>query len=481
LISKPAAVALVAVLLGISGLGLCLHGAGDLSRKHVVAGGVPLDEVHPASGGRHPGVVVAHGFAGSARLMAQFGDALASRGYVVVLLDFSGHGANPHPLPVGRSGTDVSDARLQHDLGVAMAHLRSLPDVDPARVALVGHSMGATAVTEYGAGHPDVTATVAISLPDGSGAMPKRLMLLVGGLEFQSFPEAAQQAARGGADRSAETVPFVEHISILFAPRTHRAVVAFLDSSFGGGSDAPIPSPLRRVSGAGLLLVAFFIGLYPLARLLFGPSSGGWPRLPLLRVAAGSVVAALVAVVVAPFLPTMKLPLAIGGFVVGLVLVTGLLMLLLTRGAASPGEARRPVRGLLAGPILIGYAAAAIAVPLQLGLTNAVPVGARWWLLPVVWAGFALFAYGAERLAAGNSVGVLLASAVVTVALTCAAIAGLTSTFVVLVVPLLAVLQIWQAAWSGLLHRFSAPSWLIALVGSLVVAWPLATALPLVS
>jgi hypothetical protein len=49
---------------------------------------------------------------------------------------------------------------------------------------------------------------------------------------------------------------------------------------------------------------------------------------------------------------------------------------------------------------------------------------------------------------------------------------------VLLVVPLLAVLLVWQAVWAALLHRFSAPPWLIALVGSLVVAWPIATTLP---
>ena len=67
------------------------------------------------------------------------------------------------------------------------------------------------------------------------------------------------------------------------------------------------------------------------------------------------------------------------------------------------------------------------------------------------------------------------------IALTGAAVVGLTSTFVLLVVPLLAVLLLWQAIWSAVLHRFAAPKWLIALVGSLVVAWPIATALPMIS
>ena len=52
----------------------------------------------------------------------------------------------------------------------------------------------------------------------------------------------------------------------------------------------------------------------------------------------------------------------------------------------------RRARGAVAAPVLIGYAAVTIAVPVQLGLTHAVPVGARWWLLALVWLGFAVLA-----------------------------------------------------------------------------------------
>lgn len=44
--------------------------------------------------------------------------------------------------------------------------------------------------------------------------------------------------------------------------------------------------------------------------------------------------------------------------------------------------------------------------------------------------------------------------------------------------PLLAILLLIQAAWGAALRRLAAPPWLIAVVGSLLVAWPIATALP---
>ncbi|MET0493285.1 MAG: alpha/beta fold hydrolase [Actinoplanes sp.] len=483
------AATLVVLVAAGAGAWLLAGAGGSSTRQHTVVDGVPLDVVHPAISERRPGVVVAHGFAGSARLMAQFGDTLSARGYVVVLLDFTGHGANTDPLPDGSASTGDSTTALQHDLDVAVTHLRGLSDVDPSRISLVGHSMGASAVTRYAAAHPEIAATVAISLPDASTVQPDRparLLLLVGALEFPNFhTEAKTAAGPGGADRSLMVVPGVEHISILYAPRTHRETADWLDQRAGD----PLPSPIRRVSGAALLLLSLLVGLYPLARLLLGATRAGWPRLAVPHFGRIVVVAGAAtgfAALVAPLLPSNDLPLAVGGYVIGLTALTAVLILAYqrwfgasTESPAPPASAGR-VRLVVAAAVLIAYAGVTIAVPMHLGLTHAVPVGARWWLLPLVWAGFALLAYAAEKIAGGNSFGVLTVSAIAMVALAGAAVVGLTSTFVLLVVPLLAVLLLWQAIWSAVLHRFAAPKWLIALVGSLVVGWPIATALPMI-
>ena len=62
-----------------------------------------------------------------------------------------------------------------------------------------------------------------------------------------------------------------------------------------------------------------------------------------------------------------------------------------------------------------------------------------------------------------------------------AAVTGLTHGFLVLILFPLVGLLLWQALWSVFLNRFGAPVWTIALTGSIVVAWPLAMALPLVA
>ncbi|HEY8450892.1 MAG: alpha/beta fold hydrolase [Micromonosporaceae bacterium] len=155
-----AACALVAVALAATGVaGLAQAGPGTVARE-VTVDGVPVLVVSPeAPGSGRPAAVVAHGFAASATLMRGVADTLASRGYVVALPDVAGHGRNTAPLPT----RDLAD-RLQADLAAAVDHVRTLPSVDPSRIVLVGHSMGAGAVVAYAATHPDIRATVAISL-----------------------------------------------------------------------------------------------------------------------------------------------------------------------------------------------------------------------------------------------------------------------------------------------------------------------------
>ena len=118
-------------------------------------------------------------------------------------------------------------------------------------------------------------------------------------------------------------------------------------------------------------------------------------------------------------------------------------------------------------------------VPTHLALTAAVPVGARWWLLPIVVACVALFLLGAQRLAAGSPWRLLAVLATTAVAILVATLAGLGPAFVVLVLPVLVVQLAWYWAWSLVLARRVAPPWLAAVLGGIVVGWPIATSMPL--
>ena len=129
--------------------------------------------------------------------------------------------------------------------------------------------------------------------------------------------------------------------------------------------------------------------------------------------------------------------------------------------------------------VLVGYAAAAVAVPLHLGLTHAVPVGPRWWILPVVVGCVALLLVGVELHGGDTRWRRPLLLGATAAALLAAAVAGAAPGFVLLVLPLLVALLAWHAAWSAVLRRRSAPVWLPALVGATLVGWPVAVALPL--
>lgn len=65
--------------------------------------------------------------------MLGYGHVLAHAGYAVMLWDFDGHGANPTPL---------KQYETRRALELAMRSLLEQPEVDPTRLALLGHSMG---------------------------------------------------------------------------------------------------------------------------------------------------------------------------------------------------------------------------------------------------------------------------------------------------------------------------------------------------
>jgi pimeloyl-ACP methyl ester carboxylesterase len=388
----------IAAILALAGLtGLIRSGAG-LTHTTANVNGVPLHFwTMPGEPGAKPGVVVAHGFAGSARIMFPFAETLARRGFAVVLLDFSGHGASERALPAGSGREEL----LRQDLQVALDYLRAQPGVDPARIGLVGHSMGAYAVTSYALDHPEILATVAVSLPVPVTPPPTELLLLVGSAEFAGFQDTGTRMRQAGA--TLLTVPWTEHITILYASAAHQATADFLARS---------------------LHPADFLGAHPV--------------------------------------PTEKL-------IFGLLLLTGLIAGLY------------PLAPIAAKGWALPYAFVTIAAPVHFGVTHSWPSGWRWPLMAVTIAGCFAFGWAVMFLSGGRFWRHVGISAAAVALLTIAAFAGLTPGFLQLVLPLLAVLLGWQSLWFGILTQAGAKPWLAVLAAAIPVAWPLATALPLMT
>lgn len=236
--------------------------------------GVPLLYVAPQTTQNVPGVLVAHGFAGSKQLMLGYGQVLAHAGYAVMLWDFAGHGANAAPL---------GGVSLQKDLDIAYAALLEQPEVDATRLALVGHSMGSGAVMAASIANVNrFAATVAIS-PTGAQvtpSVPRNLQLQAGSWEGRFVGNAQQLLEKAGGEngnlasgrgRSLVIIPNAEHITILFRPVSHQAALQWLNATFG----VPTLSRYvdRRMLWYGLHLLAWLIVLSCVAPTLAKPVS----------------------------------------------------------------------------------------------------------------------------------------------------------------------------------------------------------------
>ncbi len=482
-----AGAALLCLVLGV--LGLARADAG-LERVASVVGGVPLETVTPVgAAGRGPGVVVVHGFAGSVPLVRGFADTLARHGATVVLLDLAGHGASRRPF---------DRAALDGDVRTALAHLRGRPGVDPARVGLLGHSLGASAVLRRAAADPDVAATVASSTGGGDATGVRNLLVLAGGGEQERIRAAgpgltgldrpgttAGDPTAGTARRYGE-VAGGEHVSVLLAPATHRAVVDWFGPGLGVAPGPPL-LPLHRVGPALLLHLAALLGTAVAATALL-PRRPGDPPAPGRAAGPLAVTAPVLAVAVAVLVqragPAGWLPVEVADYAIGFLAVTGAALLLLARlrprPAAAPPAARSrtaAVTVLLTALTVVGF-----AVPAHLGWAHSVPSGVRLGLLGPAFAAAALLCGGLEAWARGRPP--LRAAAVhawgaaaVVLGLVAAVVAG-APTFVLFVAPLFAVLLVWQGALAAALRARSAPLAAVAVVGGALLAWPLALTFP---
>jgi pimeloyl-ACP methyl ester carboxylesterase len=288
---------------------------------------VPLLYIAPKHAQSAPGVLVAHGFAGSKQLMLGYGHVLAHAGYAVMLWDFDGHGANPAPLG-GFDGTS-----LQTNLQVALRALVDQPEVDATRLALLGHSMGGSAVLS--AGIDDVqqfAATIAVSSAgrNVTPQAPRNLQLQVGAWEGRLIPYAQQLLAQAGGTntqfatgkaREVVIVPNVEHITILFNQVSHQAAQRWLDATFQKQSTSQYVD--RRMIWYFLHLVGWLLALGVIAPKLAvllpadGSNNGSSVKVSTVRGLIGLVGSAIAAAAGLLLLnPIVNLP-SLGGLQVG--------------------------------------------------------------------------------------------------------------------------------------------------------------------
>lgn len=141
------------------------------------------------AGGAHPVVVVMHGWASAVEDLLPAAPAILAAGLSMLFVDARGH---------GRSDTTefMSMPRFAEDLQATVAWLRQRSGVDPDRIALVGHSVGAGAALLVASRDPSIAAVVSIA----SMAHPREMI----GRSFRRYhvPRALVRAALRTIERT---------------------------------------------------------------------------------------------------------------------------------------------------------------------------------------------------------------------------------------------------------------------------------------
>ncbi|MBB4636402.1 alpha/beta fold hydrolase [Longimicrobium terrae] len=160
------------------------------------------------------------------RMFRQIADTLSRRGIAVLRLDDQGTGASRG------MAARVTTESFAEDITAAVAFLRGRAEVDPARVALAGHSEGGLIAPMVAASDPRVRAVVLMAGPSWSGARvldyQTRNGLAAAGLSGAAL-DSALAAARVQRDSLAAATPwlrwFMDHDPLPTARRVRAPVL----------------------------------------------------------------------------------------------------------------------------------------------------------------------------------------------------------------------------------------------------------------
>ena len=417
-------------------------------------GTMPVTVFRPAAAAGQPAkaapvLLVAHGFAGSQQLMQPFATTLARSGWLVITFDFPGHGRNSAPMRGGLQDTRLSQQTLLAAMDQVAVLARTWAQAGQsgnsaapvAGYAVLGHSMASDIVVRHAQAHPEVFATVGLSLfaPSiqvGTAAnSPRNLLVISGALEPAMMATEALRvvglsasagvgqgaAALGqtvgnfaqGTARRAVLAPGVEHISVLYSATSLAETRAWLAAAAGqpllagGFIDARGPAlgwlllgvvglawPL---SGGLPLLIspALLAAQQPRARghtrtrsHTRSPTRTRWWRWPAPALVA--VLPALLTPLLLWPLPTKLLPLLLGDYLLLHFALYGLLsaatsLLLVRRAPRLPPGSGRAL--LLAIGLATAYALLAVGLPLDRYVFNLQPGLVRLPLIAALCAG----------------------------------------------------------------------------------------------
>jgi dienelactone hydrolase len=191
---------------------------------------------------RQPGVLIVHQWTGISGHERAAAERLAKLGYTALVADVYGKGVRPQPPAAGAEAGRYKSNRalLRARLNDALAVLAGDPEVDPARLAVMGYCFGGTAALELARSGAPVRAAISFhggldSPSPADGARIRGKVLALHG-DADPFVPAADVAAfeaemrAHGVDHRLVRYPGVVHSF------THRE--AGTDTSRGAAYDA---------------------------------------------------------------------------------------------------------------------------------------------------------------------------------------------------------------------------------------------------
>ncbi|MHB8463873.1 MAG: alpha/beta hydrolase [Acidimicrobiales bacterium] len=216
-------------------------------------------------GQRPPLVVIAHGYSADQQIMSTFARSLARAGYAALTFDFRGHGSN----------TAAFKGDLRGDLRAVLDWALASPNIDAGRIAVLGHSMGAGAALDFGTIDPRVKAVIPISggYVLNNARVPPHV-LFVSAAHDPGFIRHRQaelaDELQGRTDVQSVKIGGTDHVTVVWSGKTVKAVVGFLDHSFGTPADRVSSGRNDPRLGTVVLYLAVALGLIGMLGLVIG-------------------------------------------------------------------------------------------------------------------------------------------------------------------------------------------------------------------
>jgi len=467
------------------------------------SGSTPVTVYKLASARPGPVIIIAHGFAGSQQLMQPFALTLARNGYVAVTFDFLGHGRNSQPLPGGLTDQNASLKALLDQLGEVVTFAGQFGD---GRMALLGHSMASDIVVRYAQVHPDIDATIAVSVfsPVATATSPRNLLIIDGALEPTFLRDEGKRivalAAKGPvqegvtygdfAQGTARRLVFaggVEHIGVLYSGDSMAAALDWMNKTYArqgsGFTD-------ERGGWLGLLFLGLVALAWPLARLLpVVATAARGSGLPWRRLLPVAVAPAILTPLVLWKVPTNFMPLLLGDYLAlhfALYATFSAAGIVLTRSPGARGAAPgiSYVSLVIAAAACIGYGVFAIGVPADRFVTNLLPISVRLPPMLVMVAGTLGYFLADEWLTRGPAAargGYAFTKFCFLVSLALAiALNPQRLFFLIIIVPAILVLFLIYGLFSAWAYRRSNDPVAGALTAGVAFAWAIAVTFPIV-